>query len=58
MMMVWCRKGDTHAIYSIVKYEDKTAYITKSYVKSVYGNGFDALKLKKRKRIQTPPSKE
>ncbi len=58
MMMVWCRKEDTHAIYRIVKEEDQTAYITTSYVKSVYGNGFDALKLKKRKRIQTPPSKE
>lgn len=34
MMMVWCRKEDTHAIYRIVKEEDQTAYITTSYVKA------------------------
>lgn len=45
-MMVWCRKFNTLAIYNIVKEEDPHAYITTSYVKSVYGNGFDALKHK------------
>lgn len=48
MVMVWCRKFNTLAIYNIVKEEDPHAYITTSYVKSVYGNGFDALKHKLR----------
>lgn len=47
MMIVWCRKFNTYSIYNIVKEEDPAAYITTSYVKSVYGNGFDALKLKR-----------
>lgn len=50
MMMVWCRKFNTLAIYNIVKEEDPHAYITTSYVKSVYGNGFDALKHKFKKK--------
>lgn len=48
LMLVWCRKADTPDIFRIVKEEDKDAYITNSYVRSVYGNGFDTLKLKKR----------
>lgn len=49
LMLVWCREMDTYQIYRIVKEEDQDAYITNSFVRSVYGNGFDTLKLKKRK---------
>lgn len=49
LMLVWCREVDTHQMYKIVKEEDPNAYITNSFVRCVYGNGFDTLKLKKRK---------
>lgn len=48
VLLVWCRKPDTYAIYQIVKDEDPAAYITDSIVRSVYGNGFDALKIKRK----------
>lgn len=51
LMLVWCRESDTYHIYRIVKEEDPGAYITNSFVRSVYGNGFDTLKLKKRNKI-------
>jgi uncharacterized membrane-anchored protein YitT (DUF2179 family) len=47
LMLVWARKYDMLAIYQIVNEVDKDAYITNSYVKSVYGNGFDVLKTHK-----------
>lgn len=50
MLLVWCRKPDTYQIYQIVKEEDPTAYITTSFVQSVYGNGFDTLRIKDKKR--------
>lgn len=49
LMIVWCRKIDTYRIFCIVKEEDPNAYITNSYVRSVYGNGFDTLKIKRKK---------
>ena len=49
-MLVWCRQVDTYHIFRIVKEEDENAYITNSEVRSVYGNGFDRLKLKKSSR--------
>ena len=48
VLLVWCRKPDTYAIYQIVKDEDPAAYITDSIVRSVYGNGFDMLKIKRK----------
>lgn len=48
MMLVWCRQSNTAKIYEIVHEEDPRAYVTDSYVRSVYGNGFDILKMKKR----------
>lgn len=48
LMLVWCRKADTYKIFSIVREEDPVAYITNSYVRSVYGNGFDTLQLKRK----------
>ena len=47
MMLVWCRQSDTYKIYNIVKQTDENAYITGGNVRSVYGNGFDYLTLKK-----------
>lgn len=49
LMLVWCRLNDTFHIFRIVKEEDEDAYITNTEVRSVYGNGFDRLKLKKSK---------
>lgn len=46
LMIVWCRQADTFHIMTIIKEEDPAAYITESFVRSVYGNGFDTLKLK------------
>lgn len=49
VMLVWCRHQDTLQIYQIVNQVDPDAYITNSRVKSIYGNGFDHLILKKHK---------
>lgn len=48
LMLVWCRQNDTYLIYRIVKEEDDNAYITNCEVRSVYGNGFDRLRIKRR----------
>lgn len=49
LMLVWCREMDTYKMYRIIKEEDPNAYITNSFVRCVYGNGFDTLKIKKSK---------
>ncbi|MCC8119341.1 MAG: YitT family protein [Bacteroidales bacterium] len=46
MMMLWCRKYDLHQIYYIIKSIDENAYIVTTNVRSVYGNGFDHLRLR------------
>lgn len=51
LMLLWCRKSDTYQIFRIVKEVDETAYITNSYVRSVYGNGFDMLRLEKSMKL-------
>lgn len=48
VMLVWCRKYDTYRIMSIIKDEDPDAIITNAPVRSVYGNGFDHLRIKHR----------
>ncbi|MDE5672284.1 MAG: YitT family protein [Duncaniella sp.] len=48
MMLVWCRQGDAYNIFRIAPEVDPTAYVTTSTVRSVYGNGFDRLKIKKK----------
>jgi uncharacterized membrane-anchored protein YitT (DUF2179 family) len=50
LMIVWARRYDVVAIRNIAIEEDEHAYITNSYVKSVYGNGFDVLKTNKPKK--------
>lgn len=47
LMLIWCRQNDVYNILRIVKETDENAYVTNSSVRSVYGNGFDRLKLKK-----------
>ena len=47
LMLIWCRQNDVYQILRIVKETDENAYVTNSSVRSVYGNGFDRLKLKK-----------
>ncbi|MCM1356566.1 MAG: YitT family protein [Staphylococcus sp.] len=54
LMLVWCRKGDVYSILKIVHEVDPMAYVTTSNVMSVYGNGFDRLKIKPQKS-QKPP---
>lgn len=49
VLLVWARKNNAYSIMKIVKEVDDNAYITFSSVNSVYGNGFDTLKLKKKK---------
>lgn len=46
MMILWCRKYDTQQIYYIIKSIDEHAYIVTNNVRSVYGNGFDHLRVK------------
>lgn len=46
MMMIWCRKYDTYAMLNIIDTIDRNAYVTASYVRGIYGNGFDALHAK------------
>lgn len=48
MMLVWCRQTDVDSILRIAHEVDPTAYVTTSTVRSVYGNGFDCLRIKKR----------
>lgn len=48
MMLVWCRQTDVDSILRIAHEVDPTAYVTTSTVRSVYGNGFDRLRIKKR----------
>lgn len=50
VMLIWGRKTNAVAIMTIAHEVDSNAYITYSYVKSVYGNGFDTLKLKHHKQ--------
>lgn len=50
LLLVWCRKYDITDIFHIVHEVDPTAYITDSYVRGVWGNGFDTLKLKPRRK--------
>lgn len=46
MMLVWCRQVDVQRIFQICYETDPQAFITMQTVRSVYGNGFDGLKLK------------
>lgn len=48
MLMVWCRKEEMLQINNIIVECDPTAYVTTSYVRSVYGNGFDSFRRKKK----------
>ena len=48
VMLVWCRRVNCIPIMDIVRQVDPDAYITHSYVRSVYGNGFDTYRLSKR----------
>lgn len=48
MMIVWCRQRDTGMIYRIAHECDPDAYVTNSFVESVYGNGFDVLRIKRK----------
>jgi uncharacterized membrane-anchored protein YitT (DUF2179 family) len=50
VLLIWGRKANAVAIMTIAHEVDSSAYITYSYVKSVYGNGFDTLKLKRHKQ--------
>ena len=48
MLLVLCREGNVYDIMRIAYEVDPTAYVTSSTVRSVYGNGFDLLKIKKK----------
>lgn len=50
LLIVWCRQYDCERIYSIVRRIDDSAYVIQSEARSVYGNGFDHLRLKKHGR--------
>ena len=46
MLIVMCRKIEAVTIFRIVKSVDENAFITQANVNGVYGQGFDAVKLK------------
>lgn len=48
LLLVWCRFSNTLDIFHIVHEVDPGAYITDCYVRDVWGNGFDKLRLKPR----------
>lgn len=48
LLLVWCRFSNTLEIFHIVHEVDPGAYITDCYVRDVWGNGFDTLRLKPR----------
>ena len=50
MLMVWCRKIESVTIFRIVKMIDPQAFITQAAVNGVYGNGFDKMKMKIKKK--------
>lgn len=50
ILMVWCRKIESVTIFRIVKSIDPDAFITQGSVNGVYGNGFDPMKVKIKKR--------
>lgn len=50
MLLVWSRKEETAQMYAIIAQCDPAAYITTSYVHSVFGNGFDHNPLPKQKK--------
>lgn len=49
MLMVWCRQYDAERIYGIINTVDPGAYIIQSEARSVHGNGFDPLRLRKKR---------
>lgn len=52
LLIVWCRQYDADRIYEIIRRIDDKAYIIQSEARSVYGNGFDPLRMKPRKTIR------
>ena len=50
MLIVWCRQYNVEHIYDIIRQIDPGAYIILSEARSVYGNGFDMLRLKKKRK--------
>lgn len=54
MLIVMCRQYESVTIFRIVKSVDEHAFIAQSKVNGVYGEGFDAIKLRIRKPKSTP----
>ena len=52
ILMVWCRKIESVTIFRIVKMVDPQAFITQTLVNGVYGNGFDKMKVKTKKKVE------
>ena len=55
IVMVWCRKIESVTIFRIIKSIDPEAFITQTMTNGVYGKGFDTMKIKVKRRPQTPP---
>ncbi|MFI3263113.1 MAG: YitT family protein [Rikenellaceae bacterium] len=49
ILMVYCRRTEIAQLCKLVRDVDNNAFISNSLVSNVYGNGFDELKLKKKK---------
>ena len=58
MLIVMCRKIEAVTIFRIVKSVDENAFITQANVNGVYGQGFDAVKLKVKRPVSSEGSKK
>lgn len=52
ILMVYCRKIESVTIFRIIKSIDEDAFVTQGAVNGVYGQGFDKVKIKLKKKNQ------
>lgn len=50
ILMIWCRKIESITIFRIIKTIDEKAFISQANVNGVYGQGFDKMKVKLKKK--------
>ena len=54
MLIVMCRKIEQINIFRIIKEIDPGAFIAQTHVNGVYGNGFDEMKVKIKRKKKSP----
>lgn len=51
MLIIFCRKNEALFIYRLIKALDVHAFISQANVNTIYGEGFDEMKVKARRRL-------